>query len=174
MSRSGYNDDFDSCDNWGTIRWRGAVASAIRGQRGQAFLRELAAALDAMPEKELAAGLFQTADGEFCTLGVISAARGIDLSVVDPEDDFCREAIAKLLGIAPALAAEIMFENDDTVAEETWVDIEICGPVRPGRPYFERHRRSVRVPIENVGALRWAHVRKWIGEQLKQPHGGEE
>jgi hypothetical protein len=37
MSRSGYSDDLE---NWSLIRWRGAVASAIRGRRGQAFLRE--------------------------------------------------------------------------------------------------------------------------------------
>lgn len=55
MSRSGYSDDYDG-DNWDLIRWRGAVTSAIRGKRGQAFLREALAALDAMPEKQLIAG----------------------------------------------------------------------------------------------------------------------
>ena len=39
MSRSGYSDDLD---NWDLIRWRGQVSSAIRGKRGQGFLRELA------------------------------------------------------------------------------------------------------------------------------------
>lgn len=43
MSRSGYNDY--SIDNWDLIRWRGQVASAIKGKRGQAFLRELIEAL---------------------------------------------------------------------------------------------------------------------------------
>lgn len=54
MSRSGYADWCD--DNWAMIRWRGAVASAVRGKRGQAFLRELATTLDAMPEKRLIGG----------------------------------------------------------------------------------------------------------------------
>jgi hypothetical protein len=40
---------------WSHIRWRGAVASAIRGGRGQAFLREMLAAMDAMPVKRLVA-----------------------------------------------------------------------------------------------------------------------
>lgn len=52
MSRSGYSDDLDS---WSMIRWRGAVTSATRGARGQAFFREMLAALDAMPEKKLIA-----------------------------------------------------------------------------------------------------------------------
>jgi len=53
MSRSGYTEDND--DQWALIRWRGAVKSAMRGKRGQAFLRELLAALDAMSVKRLIA-----------------------------------------------------------------------------------------------------------------------
>ena len=45
MSRSGYSDD---CDTWPLICWRGAVASALRGRRGQQFLIELRDALDAI------------------------------------------------------------------------------------------------------------------------------
>ena len=50
MSRSGYSDDLET---WQLIKWRGQVMSAIRGKRGQKFLRELLAALDAMPKKIL-------------------------------------------------------------------------------------------------------------------------
>lgn len=53
MSRSGYSE-ID--DQWATIRWRGQVASVKRGQKGQAFFRELLAALDALPEKRLISG----------------------------------------------------------------------------------------------------------------------
>jgi hypothetical protein len=45
MSRSGYSDDLDPL---ALGRWRGRVASAMRGKRGQAFLREMLAAMDAM------------------------------------------------------------------------------------------------------------------------------
>lgn len=118
MSRSGYSDD---CDNtWAFIRWRGAVSSAIRGKHGQAFLRELLAALDAMPNKRLVPNVLE-ADGEFCTLGVIGKARGIDWTPVDVYD---RGHVADLLGIADSLAAEIMYLNDEGVwaptPEERW------------------------------------------------------
>lgn len=106
MSRSGYSDD---CDGWGLICWRGAVTSALRGKRGQAFLREMLAAMDALPKKELIADEMQ-ADGSFCAIGAVGNARGIDMAGLDPYD---REAVAHRFGIAPALAAEIMFENDD-------------------------------------------------------------
>jgi hypothetical protein len=52
MSRSGYSDD---CKNEGL--WRAAVARAVCGKRGQAFVREMAATLDAMSVKELIAGV---------------------------------------------------------------------------------------------------------------------
>ena len=109
MSRSGYSDACD--DQWGLIRWRGAVNSAIKGARGQQFLRELAAAMDAMPDKRLIADELQ-ADGAYCTLGVIGAARGLDMDKVDPYD---RDAVSALMNVAPALAAEVMFENDEHI-----------------------------------------------------------
>lgn len=61
MSRSGYNDDID---NWALIKWRGQVASAIRGKRGQKMLRDLLAALDAMPEKSLIVHELESESGE--------------------------------------------------------------------------------------------------------------
>lgn len=106
MSRSGYDDD---CDGWDLIRWRGAVASAIRGARGQAFLKEMLAALDAMPEHKLVQGELEQ-HGEVCAIGAVGKARGVDMATIDPED---RDQVAKAFNISPALAAEIVFENDE-------------------------------------------------------------
>lgn len=109
MSRSDYCDD-DCGDRWARIRWRGAVASAIRGRRGQALLRELIAALDAMPERRLTAEALIDDTGAVCALGAIGRARGLDMSNVDPYD---HEAVARLFGIPEALAREVMHENDE-------------------------------------------------------------
>lgn len=79
MSRSGYTDD--GLDSWQVIRWRGAVASAIRGRRGQALLTELLAALDAMPVKELIKEQL-VEDGAVCALGALGRARGVDMSAI--------------------------------------------------------------------------------------------
>lgn len=115
MSRSGYSDD---CDGWELIRWRGAVASAIRGKRGQAFLREVLTALDAMPQKRLIRGELEH-DGDVCTLGCLGRARGLTMDEVDPYD---RVTVASIFGIAEAMAAEIMFVNDDwqETPEQRW------------------------------------------------------
>ena len=129
MSRSGYSDEID--DQWALIRWRGAVKSAIRGKRGQAFLREMATALDAMPDKSLIAEELEQ-DGEVCALGAVGKARGIDMGPIDPEE---YEVVSKTFGIPDALAREIMYENDCDWRDETpqqrwerirnWVDKQI-------------------------------------------------
>ena len=107
MSRSGYSDDCE--DQWAFIRWRGVVASAIRGKRGQALLRAMADALDAMPVKELVAHELECRDG-VCALGAVGRARGMDLSPLDPEDP---DAVAAAFGIATPLAQEIVWINDE-------------------------------------------------------------
>lgn len=161
MSRSGYSDDSD--DQWASIRWRGAVKSAITGKRGQAFLRELLASLDAMPDKRLTTGELQ-AEGDFCSLGVVGQARGLDLDKIDTED---WSQLSREFGISEAMAREIMWENDECVSDYRFVDVEICGPMRPHYPDWGIHRRSMRVEHNNVPERRWAYMRKWVASQIK-------
>jgi hypothetical protein len=112
MSRSGYSDD---CEGWELIRWRGAVASALRGKRGQEFLRKLLAALDAMPNKRLIEGELEQ-DGEVCALGSLGRAQGMDMSKLDPTEP---EEVASAFGISPALVKELTFVNDEWNWRET-------------------------------------------------------
>lgn len=109
MSRSGYYEFDDDNSNWDSIRWSGAVKSAIRGKRGQDFLKALLEALDAMPVKELIAGELEK-DGQVCALGALGKARGLDMSGLDPED---HGTVANALNISNALAREVAFVNDD-------------------------------------------------------------
>lgn len=134
MRRSDYSEDLEQ---WDLIRWRGAVASAIRGKRGQAFLRELVEALDAMPEKKLIAGDLQNEKGEYCAMGCVGAARGIDMQNLDVYD---HESLAEKFGISDALLREVEFINDDTV-------------------YASKD--------EDADAKRWRVVRRWAASQLK-------
>jgi hypothetical protein len=113
MSRSGYSDDVE--DNWALIMWRGAVASSIRGKRGQAFLREMLATLDAMPSKRLIPHDLE-AGGEVCAIGAVGAKRGIDMTKIDPEDN---ETVAGTFDIAVPLVREIVYVNDDYALNET-------------------------------------------------------
>lgn len=133
MSRSGYSDDAEN-----VAMWRGAVASAIRGRRGQAFLKEMLAAFDALPERKLVSNGLEI-DGAVCALGAVGKARAMELQKIDPED---HETVAGAFGVAHALACEIMFENDEGAgywSKETpeqrfdrmrrWVSAKILPPV---------------------------------------------
>lgn len=107
MSRSGYSDDYEN--DWQWICWHGAVKRAFRGKRGQAFLKEMLEALDALPEKRLISyELIE--EGEVCALGSVGLRRNMDLSMLDPED---YKHIANTFGIARAMAQEIMYMNDE-------------------------------------------------------------
>lgn len=161
MSRSGYTDEEDFPGQ--LAMWRGRVASAIRGKRGQALLRDLLVALDAMPEKRLIATELQ-ADGEFCALGVLGAQRGIDLAKLDPEDP---HQVAEAFGIAACMAQEIVYENDEVVIDHMYVDHEVCGPLIEDR--WPWHRRIVSCVADdpNAAEKRWQHMRAWVAKHLK-------
>ena len=138
MSRSGYTDDHD-CDDYPELalgRWHQAVNLAIKGARGQAMLRELAEALDAMPVKRLFAGSFASPTGEFCTLGVLGAKRGATMDDLGDSDHCDADRVGKRFGIAMSMAAEIMYVNDE-----------------------EGH--DAETPEQ-----RWTRVRAWVAEQL--------
>ncbi len=111
MSRSGYSEDCETMN-----LWRGSVERAIRGKRGQAFLREMATALDAMPAKALVTEEIVRGDGNVCAIGAVAVARGISVAGVDVYD---AEEVAEKFGIARALACEIAFENDECGPRET-------------------------------------------------------
>jgi len=113
VSRSGYSDDID---NWELIKYRGQVASAIRGKRGQKLLEDLLKALDSLPEPKLIPNSLEV-DSEYCSLGAVGKFRGLDLSQyigLDPEDiEDCTEQLATTFNIAPQLIREIEFINDE-------------------------------------------------------------
>lgn len=166
MSRSGYTDDIE--DNWQHIMWRGRVASSIRGKRGQAMLRDLLAALDAMPDKRLYPNSFATASGEYCTLGVLGSARGTKMDDLGDAEEGCDERlVAERFGVASPLVQEIMWLNDEIVDDYTWEDIELDGPPRQHGPDWGRPlKRWVRVSVKDVAERRWKFMRHWAAKQI--------
>lgn len=105
MSRSGYGDEY----GWETIMWRGQVASATRGKRGQRMFSDLKAALEAMPNKRLIKDAL-VLEGEVCALGALGEVRGVDMKGIDPENT---RAVGAAFDIAHQLAAEVVWENDE-------------------------------------------------------------
>lgn len=136
MSRSGYSDSDGIDDQWVMIRWRGAVNSAMNGKRGQAFLREMLDAMDALLEPRLVTSELE-ADGAVCAIGAVGKTRGVDMTKIDAED---YGAVANTFGISEALAREIVYVNDEWGCHKEkpeerfyrmrrWIRQQIWGPV---------------------------------------------
>jgi hypothetical protein len=166
MSRHGYVE-FDGDDPLMEGRWRGAVRSALRGKRGQAFFRELIEALDAMPVKALAPHSF-TRGGEVCALGSVALKRGVDVSEYEPADDSDEyvdlvdaDALSRVFGIAPVMVREIMYENDEC---DQWHWEDDGSVVRHGVRHGEtRKYRTYELPTE-----RWQRMRAWAVRNLRE------
>lgn len=149
MNRSGYVDDgFDRQEEmWAFIRYRGAVNSAIRGHRGQQLLREMAAALDAMPEKRLIAEELVADNGQCCALGAVALARGLDVSGLNPEE---ADLVAARFNIAEAMAREIAFINDSAID-----------------PLDQPEARPIKEQLKAEERLRWRIVRDWVDRNIR-------
>lgn len=146
MSRHGYLEDCgDYDDNLAQGRWQAQLRSATRGRRGQAFFRALVEALDALPEKSLVANSLETNEGGVCALGCLARHRGVDVKELDlggdyPDDeweDSDWDKLSNLFNIAPQVAREVMYVND-----ETWA------------------------PEPDANAVRWQKVRAWAARQI--------
>jgi hypothetical protein len=127
----------DDYDDIGSLNlYRANVDRALGGKRGQAFLREMLAALDAMPVKELVADEIVRDETHVCAIGAVALARKLDVSRLDVTD---QDEVAKVFGVARAMAAEIAYENDE------------CG-------------RGQETPEQ-----RWVRMRQWVSEQIAPP-----
>lgn len=138
MGRSGYVDD---CDNVGL--WRGCVERALRGKRGQAFLREMLISLDALPEKKLIKDDLVDGTGAVCAIGSVGVRRGLDMSKIEIGD---AEEVAKAFGIARAMAAEIEYMNDE------------CG-----RGYSPELGRM----LDETPERRFTRIRAWVVGEIR-------
>lgn len=139
MSRAGYSEDVDG---WQMIMWRGQVASAMRGKRGQTMLRDLLAALDAMPNKRLIEHeLF--ASGEVCTIGSLGLARGVEMGKLDVDDYV---TIAKTFDVAAPLVQEIEWMNDEA---SDW------------------HKGPDGKWARETPEQRWVRMRAWVASKIK-------
>lgn len=139
--------------------WIAGATRALQGRRGQTFLYWLIKALDAMPEKELVSGQFRAAEGQFDALGVIAAARDLDLYYIESWD---HGRMGEILDIAGSLVVEVMEQNDQGVPVRDWH--ELCGPLPPWIP--ERFRPAIALESADARRQRWQYMRDWAERHL--------
>ncbi len=90
--------------------WQANCMRSLKGKVGQRELRELRAALLALPEKRLVCGLLESADGEMCAIAAYGKHKGVDLSEFDLDYDNDKVGIA---GGMPSLVAWKVVEMND-------------------------------------------------------------
>jgi len=143
MSRLYYDEDWD----YSGLQ-QGWLRSAVRGKRGQSFLRELVAALDALPTPELSAGALEDEQsGCCCAFGAVRRLRGpenVKICFHPEEEDVSPCDLAEPFGVSSTLAWAVVQVNEDMAESNT-----------------ERARRR-----------RWADVRAWAVRHLL-PTSGE-
>jgi hypothetical protein len=125
--RIGWTDEEDKPGQFAI--WHANVNRSVAGKRGQAMLRELHAALLALPEKRLVHEAI-AADGEVCAIGAWLVAKreqaGEDRATVLAEyeavsDDDYTDAVAEEAGAPKLVAWRLVELNDielDTVTPE--------------------------------------------------------
>lgn len=131
-----------------------ATERALRGKRGRAVLRELEAALLAMPQPRLALGTL-VADGEVCALGALAVHRARK-----PGQTF-EEALAELdVEISPDRERyEDSFDGVDTAAARLRLTTGLAFAV-----VYQNDDSRGRTPER-----RYESVLAWVRERLEEP-----
>lgn len=146
MSRL-YQDDY-GFEPWMQGQQAGALRSAIRGNRGQQFLRDLVAALNALPEPKLSAGALEDEEtGCCCAFGAVRRYRGTDAVPLyfDPQEkDLDPPHFVEPFNVATALAWEVVEANEGRSVSNS----------------------------EAAMRQRWSSVRAWAARQLLPQAGG--
>ena len=137
MSRSNYSHEWTN----EMYLYRGTVNRSIDGKRGQAFLKRMVAALEAMPIKELHADIFAKTDGVCCAMGAVALHEGHDIEKdYDPNVQDDSNYAYEKLNISRSMAAEIAFLNDD------------------GNWFFQEEEKP---------SARWKRMYAWAKDRLK-------
>lgn len=97
--------------------WQANCERSLRGKQGQEELRELHAALLALPEKRLIVGSLVDDEGGVCAIGAYGQRKGLDLSKFDPESDTDEVGIEG--GMPKLVAWKVVEMNDIQLDRET-------------------------------------------------------
>ena len=148
MSRIEYNES-DDILSYG--RWEGRVKMALKGKPGQAMLRELEAALEAMPEQRLIYARLCDANGGVCALGALITHRYIagGLSEFDARRKLHRLSYGSETDYEVAAFAVRQIGITNTLA---WLIQEANDELAPSDP-----------------EARHAFVLRWVRSKIKEP-----
>lgn len=155
--RLNYSDEEDRPGQFAL--WDANCRRSIKGAIGQRELRELEAALLALPEKRLIRDLLEDEQGGVCAIGCYAKHKGVDLSTFDPEDESDEVGVAA--GMPRLVAWKIVALNDITL-DTVW---EVAhGPVERGHGIYKGGIPLIR---DMTPEERYARVLAWVRAQLQ-------
>lgn len=169
--RIGYSEEEDYPGQFGL--WQANCQRSLKGRAGQTALRELEAALLALPDKRLIAGKMIDSDGEVCAIGALAkhkgrdlvaetraqlAEIGIDRDVDEIDGDDEMEEIGVELGMPRLVAWKVVELNDIQLEGRTLIQNE--GPYR-----WPAEKPKEWVPI--TPEVRYEKVLAWVQRQLQ-------
>lgn len=114
MARINYTDEEDFPGQSGL--WLGNCERSLRGRQGQKELRELHAALLALPDKRLIHKRLEDEEGGVCAIGAYAKHKGVDLSKYDVD---CYTDEVGVAGGMPRLVAWRVVEMNDMEFDRT-------------------------------------------------------
>lgn len=154
--RIGYTEEEDYPGQFGL--WQGNCQRSLKGKAGQAILRELEAALLALPSKRLIASSLVDAHGEVCAIGALAEFKGEITDDMIGQGEYDMEEVGIQLGMPRLVAWKIVEMNDLQFAGTDLVFGE--GPYRwPNeQPYAY---------VEVTPEQRYERMLKWVREQVQ-------
>lgn len=156
MSRINYSDEEDRPGQFAL--WDANCRRSIRGKDGQRELRELEAALLALPEKRLIHGALTDDDGGVCAIACYAKHKGVDITAFDPEDESDEVGVAAGM---PRLIAWKVVALNDIMLDTVW---EVAhGPLNR----YEAHYKGGLALIRDMTPEeRYEKVLEWVRAQL--------
>lgn len=133
-------------------------ARSLAGKRGQRELRELEAALLALPEKRLIRGSLTDDEGGVCAIACYAQHKGLDLSTFDPEDE--SDAVGIAAGMPRLVAWKVVALND---IELVTVWERAFGPIPRGHGQYQGGIPLIR---EMTPEERYTRVLAWVRGHL--------
>lgn len=154
--RIGYSEEEDYPGQFGL--WQGNCQRSLKGKAGQAILRELEAALLALPSKRLIAGNLVDAHGEVCAIGALAEHRGEITDDMIGQGEYDMEEVGIALGMPRLVAWKVVEMNDLQFNGTNLLFAE--GPYRwpAEQPY---------VYVEVTPEERYERMLKWVREQVQ-------
>lgn len=171
MSRISYSDEEEVPGQFAL--WQANCRRSLDGKKGQAALRELEAALLALPDKRLIAGKLIDGDGEVCALGALAQYKGHALVAEKVDDDGWDEIdldgemedFGVELGLPRLVAWKVVCLNDIEIDGHYET---LAGPIMERYDSYRMQQFIPATPEE-----RFEKILAWVQRKIQPPESAE-